>query len=168
MQNTTVFNGKTKPFRQSMLGAVGVFLVALALVIVGTFAGFGKGVGLILVIVLLAALAAAGTMMPSLTHPLVLRIGDDGMEVSMRGKTTLIRWEQLEAVRIMPPFEHSKHSWLVASPRQAPMQLPRRMYHPEWNADLSVVKVCDLDMLDADVETIRAAVRQAAGPLWRE
>ena len=82
--------------------------------------------------------------------------------------TTRIPWDQLQEVRVIQTAAISKNGWLMAWPRQVPMQLPNRMYHPEWKAAHSAVKVCDLDHFKDQVDAVRAAVRRGAGAAWNE
>jgi hypothetical protein len=162
-----VFHADKKPFRQAAFGALGVAVLMVVVMIVMPLVGVdGKGLGIVVIGVFAVLLVGGLGTLQSVLNPMELRVDDGGVEVRARGNTTRIRWDQLDEVRIARPLDVSKDMWLMAWPKQAPMQLRKRMHHPEWKADLAAVKVCDLSPYEKDVETIREAVRRAAGPLW--
>ncbi|GAA1776434.1 hypothetical protein GCM10009735_03050 [Actinomadura chokoriensis] len=164
-----VFHADKKPFRQATFGALGVAALMVAVMIVMPLIGVdAKGIGIIVIGVFAVLLVGGLGTLQTVLNPMELRVDDGGVEVRARGTTTRILWGQLDEVRIARPLDVPKDTWLMAWPKQAPMQFRRRMHHPEWKADLAGVKVCDLSPYEKDAETIREAVRRAAGPLWND
>ncbi|GAA1898027.1 PH domain-containing protein [Actinomadura bangladeshensis] len=164
-----VFHADKKPFRRAAFGALGVAALMVAVMIAAPFLGVdGKGLGIIVIGVFAVALVGGLATFQSVLNPMELRVDEGGVEVRARGNTTRIPWDQVDEVRIARPLDVSKDMWLMAWPEHPPMRLPKRMHHPEWKADLAGVKVCDLSPYERDAETIREAVRQAAGSRWND
>ncbi|WP_067792913.1 hypothetical protein [Actinomadura formosensis] len=159
-----VFYAEKKPIWQSTLGALGLAVLMVA----GTFLGLDPVISFTLIIFFFVLLVGGVLLLPYAYHPMEFRVDDGGMEVRARGQATRILWTQLEEVRIVQAPGRAKGDWLMAWPKQAPMQLPYRMYHPEWRSEHAAVKVCELGAFKEDAETIKAAVRGSAGPLWND
>jgi hypothetical protein len=163
-----VFRGEKKPFRHATIGALGVAALAVVMMVVGAYSGTGKGFGIFVVAVFAICLVGGMGTLQTVLYPMELRVDDSGVEVRARGNTTRILWDQLDEVRIVRPLDVSKDMWLMAWPKHSPMQLRKRMHHPEWKADLAGVKVCDLSLYKEGPEVVREAVRRAAGPCWND
>lgn len=164
-----LFHADKKPFRQAAFGALGVSALMVAVMIAAPFAGVdGKALGVIVLGVFAVSLVGGLVTLSSVLNPMELRVDEGGVEVRARGATTRIIWDRLDEVRIARPLDVSEDRWLMAWPAQPPMRFRKRMHHPEWRADLAGVKVCDLSQYKRDAESIREAVRRAAGSRWND
>lgn len=164
-----VFHAKKKPLWQTAVGALALAVLMLALAALTSFVlELNPGFAFFFIIFFFVFLIGAMVALPSALNPMELRVDEEGLELRARGNTTRIIWSQLEDVRVVHAPGTSKGDWVMARPKNSPMQLPKRMYAPEWSAEHAAVKVCDLDAFQEDPQTIKEAVRAAAGPLWND
>jgi hypothetical protein len=163
-----VFRAEDRSFRQAFWGAWGVVALTVAVMVGGAFVGTGRSFGVVVLFIFFVSIGAGAVTMPSVIYPMELRLDDGGLSLSARGNTTRILWDQLDEIRIVQGGITSEYGWLMAWPRQVPMALRRRLYHPEWKPDYSAVKVCDLDYFKGQAEEVRDAVRRFTGAKWND
>lgn len=164
-----VFHAKKKTLWQPAAGALALAVLMLVLGALTSFVlELSPGFAFLFIILFFLFFFGGMVALPSVFHPMELLVDDGGLELRARGKTTRIHWNQLEDVRIVHAPGTSKGDWLMAWPKSAPMQFPKRLHHPEWSAEHAAVKVCDLDTFQEDPQMIRDAVRDSAGPLWND
>lgn len=163
-----VFHAEKKPIWQSAVGALALAALMVALMLLGAFVKINGAISLLVIVFFFIFLLGGTLLLPYAYQPMEFRVDGGGMETVARGNTTRILWTQLEEVRVVQDPVNGKRDWVMAWPKQVPMQLRYRMYHPEWKSEYAGVKVCDLGNFKEDPETIRAAVRQSAGLLWND
>ncbi|WP_147339583.1 hypothetical protein [Actinomadura spongiicola] len=163
-----VLHANKKPIWQSALGALGLAALMLSLTVLSVIYGWNPVIGMMSLLFFFFLFLGGLSVLSYAYNPLEFRVDDGAMEVRAKGRTTRILWTQLEEVRIVPAPAPAKGEWLMAWPKQAPIQLPKRVYQPEWKAEHAGVKVCELDTFKVGSEVFRAAVQRSAGTLWNE
>lgn len=163
-----VFHGKKKPIWQSVAATLVLAALMVALMLLSAFVEINGAISLMAIFFFFLFLVSGVLLLPYAYQPMEFRVDDGGMETVARGNTTRILWTQLDEVRVVRDPVHGKNEWVMAWPKQSPMQLRYRMYHPEWKSEYAAVKVCELGTFKEGSEIIKAAVQRLAGPLWND
>ena len=169
--SNAVFVASRRQYRKSafvsaalaVVSLIAAFVLFQVNVLVGVAAILPLILGIIFAVICIMVLRTMAGGLPQ------LRLDEAGLVVIYRRQDVRIPWSQAEAVRIVrrPPHE-SKSGWLMVwlGPGVA---VPKLLTHiMAWNAELSALRILDMDLFPGSVDQISAAIRQYAGGLWSE